>query len=85
MSMKKAEVYRNEIKSYIVRAGMTMTEVVDYLSDEYGWSASVPNLSGNCGAALYAMVRPWNWLTRWAMTSSGRSVSGKARWPKLIW
>ena len=30
----------------LVRAGMTMTEVVDYLSDEYGWSASVPNLSG---------------------------------------
>ena len=26
--------------------GMTMTEVVDYLSDEYGWSRSVPNLSG---------------------------------------
>ena len=25
---------------------MTMTEVVDYLSDEYGWSRSVPNLSG---------------------------------------
>ena len=46
MNMKKAEVYRNEIKSYIVRAGMTMTEVVEYLSDEYGWSASVPNLSG---------------------------------------
>ena len=44
--MKKAEVYRNEIKSYIVRAGMTMTGVVDYLADEYGWSASVPNLSG---------------------------------------
>ena len=40
------ETYRNEIKSYIVRAGMTMTEVVDYLADEYGWSASVPNLSG---------------------------------------
>ena len=38
--------YRNEIKSYIVRTGMTMTEVVDYLSDEYGWSRSVPNLSG---------------------------------------
>ena len=36
----------NEIKSYIVRTGMTMTEVVDYLSDEYGWSRSVPNLSG---------------------------------------
>ena len=46
MSMKKAKAYRNEIKSYIVRAGMTMTGVVDYLADEYGWSASVPNLSG---------------------------------------
>mgnify|MGYP004525563171 CR=1 FL=1 len=28
------------------RTGMNMTEVVDYLSDEYGWSRSVPNLSG---------------------------------------
>ena len=46
MNTKKAEAYRNEIKSYIVRAGMTMTGVVDYLADEYGWSASVPNLSG---------------------------------------
>ena len=34
--MRKSETYRNEIKSYIVRTGMTMTEVVDYLSDEYG-------------------------------------------------
>ena len=46
MKLKKSEIYRNEIKSYIVRAGMTMTQVVDYLSDEYGWSRSVPNLSG---------------------------------------
>ena len=38
--MRKSETYRNEIKSYIVRTGMTMTEVVDYLSDEYGWSRS---------------------------------------------
>lgn len=30
----------------IVRTGMTMTEVVDFLSDEYGWRRSVPNLSG---------------------------------------
>ena len=36
---------RNEIKSYIVRNGCTMQEVVDLLSDEYGWSASVSNLS----------------------------------------
>lgn len=38
--------YRNEIKSYIVRAGFTMQEVVDRLSDDYGWSDSGSNLSG---------------------------------------
>ena len=32
MRLKKSEIYRNEIKSYIVRTGMTMIEVVDYLS-----------------------------------------------------
>lgn len=36
---------RNEIKSYIVRNSCTMQEVVDLLSDEYGWSDSVSNLS----------------------------------------
>ncbi len=36
---------RNEIKSYIVRAGCTMQEVVDLQADEYGWSDSVSNLS----------------------------------------
>ena len=36
---------RNEIKAQIIRAGMTMQEVVDLLHDEYGWSDSVPNLS----------------------------------------
>ena len=42
--MKNKEIYRNEIKSYIIRAGMTMSEAVE-LADEYGWSSSVPNLS----------------------------------------
>ena len=37
---------RNEITSYIIREGMTMSEVVERLSQEYGWSSSVPNLSG---------------------------------------
>ena len=36
---------RNEIKSQIVRAGFTMQEVVDRLSEEYDWSDSVSNLS----------------------------------------
>ena len=46
MNMRKSEAYHNEINSYIVLTGMTMTKVADYLSDEYGWSRSVPNLSG---------------------------------------
>ena len=62
--MRKSETYRNEIKSYIVRTGMTMTEVVDYLSDEYGWSSS---------AARSATVRRWSLQTRWGMTLCGRS------------
>ncbi len=37
--------YRNEIKSYIVRAGFTMQEVVERLADDYGWSRSVSNFT----------------------------------------
>ena len=47
---------RNEIKSYIVRQGMTMQEVVDLLHDEHGWSDSVSNLSNNC--LLYTSPSP---------------------------
>ena len=43
--MRNKEIYRNEIKSYIIRADMTTSEVVEILADEYGWSSSVPNLS----------------------------------------
>ena len=46
MHRSKEETCRTEIKSYITREGMTMTEVVELLADEYGWSSSVPNLSG---------------------------------------
>ena len=36
---------RNEIKAQIVRAGFTMQDVVDKLTEDYGWSDSVSNLS----------------------------------------
>lgn len=41
--MRNTEIYRNEIKSYIIC--MTMSEAVEILDDEYGWSNSVLNLS----------------------------------------
>ena len=44
-SVKNMSEIRNEIKSYIVRKGMTMNDVVALLADEYGWSTSVSNLS----------------------------------------
>ena len=37
---------RNEIKAIMIREGMTMSEVVTKMADQYGWSASVPNYSG---------------------------------------
>ena len=43
---------RNEIKAQIVRAGMTMQEVVDQLSIDYGWSESVSNSVSNLSAKL---------------------------------
>lgn len=43
--MRNKEIYRNEIKSYTIWAGMTMSEAVEILVDECGWSSSVPNLS----------------------------------------
>ena len=50
---------RNEIKACIVREGMTMSEVVERLADEYGWSRSVPNLSGKLrrGSLRYSEVK----------------------------
>ncbi len=49
---------RNEIKAYIVRAGMTMSEVIDMLAEQYGWSKSVPNFSGKLkrGSLRYSEV-----------------------------
>ena len=58
---------RNEIKAQIVRAGITMQEVVDLLHDEYGWSDSVSNLSAK-------LQRERSWLMYWATTSCGRKV-----------
>ena len=54
--MRKSETYRNEIKSYIVRTGRTMTEVVDYLSNEYGAAAFQISLASS-SAVRSAMAR----------------------------
>ena len=64
---------RNEIKSYIVRQGMTMQEVVDLLRDEHGWSDSVSNLSNKLRGSPCGMLKPFSLPMRWAMKSSGRN------------
>ena len=42
--MKTKEIYRNGIKSTILRAVMTMKETVGIPAKEYGWSSSISNL-----------------------------------------
>ena len=37
---------RNEIKSHIVREGLTIKDVIARLVLRYGWSASVSNFTG---------------------------------------
>ena len=64
---------RNEIKSYIVRQGMTMQEVVDLLRDEHGWSDSVSNLSNKLQRESLRLSKLSSLPTRWAMKSSGRN------------
>ena len=61
---------RNEIKAQIIRTGMTMQEVVDLLSQEYGWSDSVSNLSAKLQRES---IRYKELPTCWAMKSSGRN------------
>ena len=50
---------RGEIKSYIVREGRTMEEVVTMLKEMYNRSGSVSNLSGklNRGTLRYQEVK----------------------------
>ena len=66
---------RNEIKSYIVRSGCTMQEVVDQLSEDYGWSDSVSNLSNKLQreSLLCGMWRRFSLLTPLVMTLYGRN------------
>jgi hypothetical protein len=64
---------RNEIKSYIVRQGMTMQEIVDLLRDEHGWSDSVSNLSNKLQRESLRYVEAVSLPMRWAMKSSGRN------------
>lgn len=61
---------RNEIKSYIVRSGYTMQEVVDRLSEDYSWSDSVSNLSNKLQRESLRYVEA---VQLAAMTSYGRS------------
>lgn len=63
---------RNEIKAQIIRAGMTMQEVVDLLSDEYGWSDSVSNLSANYSGKVYDTRKYWSLPLCLVTTSYGR-------------
>ena len=44
-TMNKNKTFQNEIKSYIVRSGLTMTETLRWLSERCGWSPNLSNFS----------------------------------------
>ena len=54
--MRKSEAYHNEINSYIVLTGMTMTKVADYLSDDTVGAAASPISPASSSAARSATV-----------------------------
>ena len=64
---------RNEIKSYIVRSGYTMQEVVDLLSEDYGWSDSVSNLSNKLQRESLRYVEAVQLAAPLVMISYGKS------------
>lgn len=37
---------KNEVKSHLMREGVTMQTVLEELAKQYGWSKSISNLSG---------------------------------------
>ena len=63
LNMRKFEIYRGEIKFYVVCAGM---EGGDDLSNKYRWSCGVPELSGKLGhsSLRYEMVALVNYPVR---------------------
>ena len=66
---------RNEIKSYIVREGLTMSEVLERLVEEHGW-----NESCFCSRTHFASVPNWMLVFADKSPRSSRSVpnfSGK--------
>ena len=71
---------RNEIKAQIIRAGMTMQEVVDLLSDEYGWSDSVSTCPQNYSGKASDTRKYWSLPMCWDATLYG-SKDGRSDAP----
>ena len=46
MKRLNAKNYGKEIKARIMANGMTLTNLTKRLAAQYGWSSSMPNLSG---------------------------------------
>ena len=50
---------RNELKSYIVRSGLTMTEIIELINEKYDRNDTVQNLSNKLarGTIKYSEVK----------------------------
>lgn len=62
---------RNEIKSYIVRQGMTMQEVVDLLADKYDGATAFLIYPINCSVYRSAIPKRYSLPMCWALRLYG--------------
>ena len=62
---------RNEIKSYIVRQGMTMQEVVDLCMTNMAGLTAYPTCPTSSSGNPCAMLKPSNLPMYWGTRSSG--------------
>lgn len=54
MRRTNAKNYGREVKGYIVASGMTLTSTVALLSEKYGWSNCMQNLSGKLSRGTFS-------------------------------
>ncbi|MDY3954748.1 MAG: hypothetical protein SOY83_04615, partial [Anaerovoracaceae bacterium] len=83
MSRSKAKTCRNEIKSYITREGMTMTEVVGCWPTNTAGAAASPTFPASCGEAPCGTPKPLSWPMCWATIWSGRSAGRQCNFTRF--
>lgn len=63
---------RNEVRSHLACEGVTMQDALGKLEQQYGWSRSISNLSGNSIEKHCDIRKPWSWQMCWVTRLFGK-------------